>query len=72
MPDTRSNNAEEVVISRLDEAQRNRLAEIDKQIAHCKEIVDPLADAYFSLLAPGLMKPVVNCWRCLPLLPSVC
>ena len=25
-----------------------------------------------TLLAPGLMKPVVNCWRCLPLLPSVC
>ncbi|HFO6772632.1 TPA: hypothetical protein ACHK0T_005054, partial [Escherichia coli] len=33
----------------MDEAQRNRLAEIDKQIAHYKEIVDPLADAYFSL-----------------------
>ncbi|EPA3284185.1 hypothetical protein ACQ25K_005276, partial [Escherichia coli] len=49
MPETRSNNAEEVVISRMDEAQRNRLAEIDKQIAHYKEIVDPLADAYFSL-----------------------
>ncbi|ENC0847406.1 hypothetical protein ABJ749_004943, partial [Escherichia coli] len=44
MPDTRNNNAEEVVISRMDEAQRNRLAEIDKQIAYYKKIVAPLAD----------------------------
>ncbi|WP_247112234.1 hypothetical protein [Escherichia coli] len=49
MPDTRNNNAEEVVISRMDEAQRNRLAEIDKQIAYYKKIVAPLADAYFTL-----------------------